>query len=104
MDTCHNLAGSEIDCYRCLSALLSLAGGREHILGNYVFSGAPREREGSRLLEFSLELLCHICFFNGVPLQADRVLNACPICCQIGQVTVTFQRVVALEFGAAYQA
>ena len=38
------------------SAFLSLAGGWEHVLGNYVFLGAPREREESRLLEFSLRL------------------------------------------------
>ena len=88
------------------SAFLSLAGGRKRVLENYVIPGASREREGSRLFEYSLRLPVFLQFlsFSGMPLQAGRVLNARPICRCIGQVTVTFQRVAPLEIGAAYQA
>jgi len=52
------------------SAFLSLAGGRERVLGNYVYSRTLRERERSRLLGFSLGLPVSLQFlsFSGVPL------------------------------------
>ena len=46
------------------SASLSLTGGQERVLGNYVFSRTLREREGSRLLGFSLRLSVQLQFLS----------------------------------------
>jgi len=77
----------------------------ERVIQNYVFPRALREREGSNLLEFSLGLPVSLQFlsFSSVPLQASRALNVCLNYHHSSQVTITFQRVLALEVGEAYQ-
>ena len=63
-----------------------------------------RVKEGSRLLELGLGLPVSLRFlsFCGVPLQADKALNARLICCRDGPVNVTLMG-VALEIGETYQ-
>ena len=58
-----------------------------------MFSGAVREREGSRLLEFGLGLPVTLQFSSssGVPVQDSRALNVHLIRCHDGPVTVTFE-------------
>ena len=86
--------GQKLTTIDALSASLSLMGGWERVLENYVFSKAPRKREERKLLEFSLGMLVSLwfLFFSGMPLQVDRVLNVRPICHRIDQVTIIIWR------------
>ena len=65
--------------------------------------GIPKEKEKSGPLKRGLRLSVSLQFlsFCGVPLQAVRALNACPIRYNIDQVIITFQRATTLEGGAA---
>ena len=74
--------------------LPSLAGGREPAPGSYVLPGTLREKERSRPLEPGLGLPVLLQFLSscGVSLQAGRALNARPIHCCVGQITVVIWR------------
>jgi len=69
MDTCRNLTGLEIPLPP------SLESRRECVLGNYMFLGALREKERSRLLGFSfmLPVLFQFLSFSGVHIQAAEL-------------------------------
>ena len=75
MDTRRNLTGLETDHYRCPPPSLSLESRRECVLGNYMFLGALREKERSRLLGFSfmLPVLFQFLSFSGVHIQAAEL-------------------------------
>jgi len=55
--------------------------------------GNSESKGGSRLLEFGFGLPVMLQFLSssGVSVQAGRALNARPICCCDGPVTVTFE-------------